>query len=80
MPWLLVHQHIPIEGQVCTVEAQPGSRARNDEIIRVCEAQDLAGDLIDHVGIGALGGKQRHVALELGAHGLKALDLKLQQG
>ena len=53
---------------------------RHDAVFGVGKTQDLAGDLLDDVGIGKVGREQRHITLELGAHGLEALDLELQQG
>jgi hypothetical protein len=42
------------------------------------EAQHVARVLFDEIGVGRLGGEQRHVALEPGAHGLEPSDLELQ--
>ena len=51
----------------------------NDAVGRVDVAQNIAGEFFDEIGVGDLWCQQRDIALELGAHGLKALDLKLQQ-
>ena len=50
-----------------------------DLIARIDEAQDFARDLLDDVGIGFVRRQQGDVALKIGAHGLKAFDLELQQ-
>ena len=49
-------------------------------IVRMHEAQNIARNLFDNVGVGRLGGQQRHIALKFGAHGLKAPTLKIQKG
>lgn len=40
--------------------------------------QNLAGDLFDKIGVWKVRTQEHDVALELGAHGLKALELELQ--
>lgn len=47
-------------------------------ILRLREAQNLTRDLLDDVGVRNIRAQKRHVALELGAHGLEALHLKLK--
>lgn len=42
------------------------------------KAQNLAGDLFNEIGIGKVGTQERHITLELGAHGLEALELELE--
>ena len=54
--------------------------ARDDDIVGTHKAQDFARNLLDDVGIWLFGGEQGDVALEIGAHSLKAFDLELQQG
>ena len=51
----------------------------DDDVVGTHEAQDFARDFLNDIGIGLLGGKQRDIALELGAHSLEAFDLELQQ-
>ncbi len=46
-------------------------------VVGTHEAQNLAGDFFDEVVVGLLRRQERDVALELGAHGLEAFDLKL---
>jgi hypothetical protein len=50
----------------------------DNAIVRVGKTQHLARDLFDKVGIGKIGTEQSDIALQFGAHGLEALDLKLQ--
>jgi len=47
--------------------------------VRIGEAQHLARDLLDEIGVRQVGAKERDIALELGAHGLEALDLELER-
>lgn len=56
------------------------SAAQYQAIVRMYEAQNIARNLFDNVGVSQLGRQQRHIALKFGAHGLKALDLKFQKG
>lgn len=50
----------------------------DDLVLRVREAQDLAGDLFDEIGVGQIRTQERHVAFELGAHGFETRKLKLK--
>ena len=50
---------------------------RDDSVVRTHEAKHLASDFLDEVWVGLLAGEERNVALELGAHGFEAFDLKL---
>jgi hypothetical protein len=47
--------------------------------LRANEAENLAGNFFHKVVVGLLGREECNVALELGAHGFEAFDLKLQQ-
>lgn len=51
----------------------------HEDVIGTHVAQNVAGNLFNDIWIGLVGRKQRHVALELRAHGLEALDLEIQQ-
>ncbi|AHB50207.1 hypothetical protein W911_10935 [Hyphomicrobium nitrativorans NL23] len=42
------------------------------------EAQDLARDLFDEIGVRKIRAEERHIALKLRPHGLKALKLELK--
>ncbi len=55
------------------------SRPCDHLILRPHEAEDLAGDFFDKIGVGFGSGEQGHVALQFGAHGFEAFDLELQQ-
>ncbi len=49
----------------------------DDSVVGAHEAKHLASDFLDEVWIGLLRREERNVALELGAHGFEAFDLKL---
>jgi hypothetical protein len=53
--------------------------ADDDAILWPGEAQHVAGDLLDEIGIRLVRREEVDVALQFGAHGLKAPDLELQQ-
>jgi len=61
------------------VEKRP-LRVRHDHIVGMHEAQHLARNLLDNIGIGLFRREECYVAFKLGAHGLKTFDLELQQG
>ena len=58
-------------------ERRLASTARHNAIVGMHKAQDPAGNLFDDVGIWTVRREQRHIALQPGAHGLKAFDLEL---
>jgi len=55
------------------------SGKRQHLILRTHEAQHLARNFLDEVWVGLCRRKKSDVALEFGAHGFEAFDLKLQQ-
>ena len=57
--------------------AAPTSGPRQHLILRMHETQNLARDFFHQVVVGFLRREERDVALELGAHGFEAFDLKL---
>ena len=53
--------------------------ADDDAILWPGEAQHVAGDLLDEIGIRLVRREEVDVALQFGAHGLEAPDLELRQ-
>lgn len=51
----------------------------DDLVLGAHKAQNLARDFLDEIGVGLLRRQKGYVALKLGAHGLEAFDLELQQ-
>jgi hypothetical protein len=57
-----------------------GSKTVAEDAIRgMSEAQHVAGDFLDEIGVRGFLGQERDVPCQLGTHGFEALEFELQE-